>query len=582
MRGAPLDASQERAFCEDLAETNRRRMRVVLPLMIVGHAIHVAVFYVPGSRRAALDPTDLAWRDGISIAHLVAIGLGLALLGGVYRLSSRWLFRVISPAAALNYLLHGAVCASIDQLAVTAVTPYIGYALAIAFVLYLTPRQALLVYALGIAAFVIGIHFTQHDPSARLAILPNGISISVVSVLLSCFLYFARRREFLQRHIIERQRAELSTLNAQLESRVSEQVGEIVARAAEVEALNAQLQARVRERSAELSVALARMSQRPDSHDRLAQGALLAERFEIGALLGQGGMGTVYAGTDRSNGAAVAIKVIRLESARGLDALQRFLREARLAATVSHPSIVRMLHVDVSDSGVLFHVQELVQGEVLSQRLRPGFRWDPGIAARLCAALSAALAEAHACGVIHRDIKPGNVMLVERSPGLKLLDFGIAKLFEDATLGASETRTGMLLGTPQYMAPEQLAGRDVSDRADVYALGVLLFQLLTGRFPREAHSLQAPIAAHKSGESGPIPSLREAAAQVPVELHDIVRSCLDGAASARPSASELYWLLSRWADREAVPALDLLERKGSLCDLDARAEQGHATLAEAR
>ncbi|MGZ3408080.1 MAG: serine/threonine-protein kinase, partial [Polyangia bacterium] len=180
---------------------------------------------------------------------------------------------------------------------------------------------------------------------------------------------------------------------------------------------------------------------------------MLGGRFVVEEIIGQGGMGSVWAGVDKSSGARVAIKVIQATSSRQLDALRRFIREAGATATVNHPAVVRMLHVDVSDDGLLFQVQELVVGETLTRRL--GLPWPPGEAARLGAVLAEALAAAHAEGVVHRDVKPDNVMLTTTAPGLKLLDFGIAKLYDAVSLGRETTHAGVILGTPAYMAPEQ-------------------------------------------------------------------------------------------------------------------------------
>src|SRR5262249_182943 len=184
----------------------------------------------------------------------------------------------------------------------------------------------------------------------------------------------------------------------------------------------------------------------------------------------EGGMGAVYSGLDQSTGVRVAIKVIQATSSGQLEAMRRFITEAGATATVNHPAVVRMLHVDVSDDGLLFQIQELVEGKTLTQKL--GKPWAPADAARLVSVLCHALAAAHAQGVVHRDVKPDNVMLTANAPGLKLLDFGIAKLYDAVSQGEDATRTGIVLGTPSYMAPEQVgAGGDITDRTDVYSVG---------------------------------------------------------------------------------------------------------------
>src|SRR5262249_9113972 len=145
----------------------------------------------------------------------------------------------------------------------------------------------------------------------------------------------------------------------------------------------------------------------------------------------------------------------------------------------------------ISDDGLLFQAQELVDGEPLARQVSRA--WNPGDAARLGAVLCDALAAAHAVAVVHRDVKPENVMLTTSAPGLKLLDFGIAKLYAAVQGHGAEdmTRTGAIVGTPAYMAPEQALGAIVTDRADVYAAGVILFRLLSERLPFEAESASA-------------------------------------------------------------------------------------------
>ena len=406
----PPDPALVPAFWRELDEVNRRRLRVMLPLMVVVHAIHVAVFRTSAVQRAALDPTVARWRDGLADVHAATLVVAIVLAVAVFRAKGR-ATRVLAPLTAAVYLAHGAVIVGVDQLTVTSVTPFVGYCLGTAVVLCFPPRVTVLLYAMAAGSFVAAMLVMQPSDSARLATMPTGGSIVVVSVALAWMLYVGRRRDFMQRATIEQ-------LNASLERRVAEQVSVIVARADEVAKLNAQLQTQVRERSAELSTALAKLAQQLESGDALRPGVLLGDPFEVGELLGTGGMGAVYAGTARVTGARVAIKVTQAGSSQQLDGLRRFLREARSAATVTHPAVVRTLHVDVSNDGMLY--QERVEGETLQSRCIPGRRWEPGIVARLVAILCDALSAAHAMGVVHRDVKPGNVMLTTTAPGLKL------------------------------------------------------------------------------------------------------------------------------------------------------------------
>jgi hypothetical protein len=572
---APLDSRVRAEFEQELADTNRRRLLALLPFMMVAHAIHAAIFHVSTAERAELAPHIVRWRDGVAAAHgatlLVAGVLSLALWRFGKRRAGRWL----GPATAAMYLVHGAVVAGIDQLSVNSVTPFVGYCVGAAVVVYFTPAVALLVYAVGLATFVPAVVLMQPSASTRLAELPNGFT-AFLSVVLAWVLYVARRRDFLQRRTIDEQRAALAELNVGLERRVGEQVAEIVQRAREVEELNAQLAAKVRERSTELSIALAKLAEQ-NTDLAVPRGLVLGDRFEIKEMLGAGGMGAVYSAIDRTNRARVAVKVIRASTSQELDALRRFIREAGTAARIDHPAVVRMIHVDVSDDGMLFQAQELVEGITLQHRLRSGRRWEPGVIARLASVLCEALAAAHAVGVVHRDVKPSNVMLTRAAPGLTLLDFGISKLYDDAQEDDGATRTGTILGTPAYMAPEQVdGGRRVADRADVYAVGIILFLMLTGRLPFEEITRRAPLR----GALRDAPDVRSFEAEAPAELADLVARCLERDPEDRPSARELALGLSTFADREGVGSLDTLERAGRL--QFASSVQPPETLAEAR
>jgi serine/threonine-protein kinase len=292
----------------------------------------------------------------------------------------------------------------------------------------------------------------------------------------------------------------------------------------------------VRARSHELSLALGRLSAERNTDGSLAAGHVLAGRFVVAEPLGRGGMATVYLGIDRSTGERVAIKVIQASSSDQLDAMRRFIREVGVAARIGHPAVVRMFHVDVSDDGLLFQAQELVDGETLTSLAR---EWPAGEAARLGAVLCEALAAAHAHGIVHRDVKPDNVMLTASAPGLKLLDFGIAKIFDVAPAPGDATGVRMVVGTPGYMAPEQAhGGGEISDRADVYAVGVLLLQLTTGLQPSDPES-----------------ALATAAPVLPAALVELIGGCLRARPEARPAAAAVARALAELADERAVPPL---------------------------
>jgi hypothetical protein len=534
---APLEPGLEPRFVDDITELNRRRLRVLAPIMLALHMVHLAIFYTPPSARATLGPEIVRWRDLLVLAHSATIPLTLLAAILAYRPRRvRWLGALI----AFVYLQHGAWVAGIDQIVSNNISVYIGYCFGIAVVVALTPRASVIVYLAGAASLVLALLRLAPSSGSRQTNLPTCLSLTVVSIAFSWFLYGARRREFSQRITIDRQRDELSALNASLSQRVDEQVAEIVQRATEVDRLNAQLRAQVRARSDELSLALSRLANERRADGTLPIGVTLGNRFEVAERIGKGGMGTVYRGVDWQSGERVAIKVIQAGSIHQLDAMRRFIREVGLAATVTHPAVVRMLHVDVSDDGLLYQVQDFVEGATLTSLM--GAPWTPGEAARLGAVLCDALAAAHAVNVVHRDVKPDNLMLTSAAPGLKLLDFGIAKLYQ-AVAGPDVTTERIIIGTPGYMAPEQSDGNpNVSDRADLFAVGVLLFQLLHGRLPGDEKT------------QGPLGS--------------VIDRCLEDAPAKRPSAAELRVELTRFADEQKVPSLEVVAQQ-------VRTERGH-------
>ncbi len=342
--------ADDAAFPAEIADINRRRLRALVPVMVVVHLLHVAFFYVRPSVRATLGPDVARWRDWLTLAHGVMVPL--TLLGSLllFRVTAVRYARFFGPVISGVYLLHGAWVSSIDQIVSSNISAYIGYSLGAAAVVCLVPRIAAALYLAGGAALLAGLFSFQRVAAARLTNLPTLATLTICAFACSWYFYRSRRRELGQRRTIDRQRAELEALNASLEQRVADQVQEIVARAAEVERLNSQLQEKVRERSKELSLALARLAEQHVAvESTLPAGTVLGGRFAIERVIGQGGMGTVYAGCDTSTRAAVAIKVIQASSSRRkLDAMRAAsIREAAMAATVTHPAIVRTLHVDV-------------------------------------------------------------------------------------------------------------------------------------------------------------------------------------------------------------------------------------------
>lgn len=359
---------------------------------------------------------------------------------------------------------------------------------------------------------------------------------------------------------LERKRAELDAarqelvrLNEELEARVQAQVSEIVARAREVDVLNAQLRLQVRERSHELAAALEKLAQTGGSAGLLATGEEIDGRVRIVCELGQGGMGAVFLAQDLASEQLVAVKVLSPRTPPTPQLLQRFLGEARAAASVSHPAIIRSLAIDLSADGRIYQILEYVRGKTLSERLEAG-PGDPVEIARLGAVIADALAAAHALGVVHRDVKPSNILLCLEPPCVKVFDFGIAKLRDGHEVDQDTPRvtsTGELVGTPEYISPEQVFDASaVGPPSDVYSLGVVLFEWLTGRRPFDGANVTSYLLQHVSERP---PSLGSVAPSAPPSLGAIVDRCLEKHAAARPTASELARELEAIADALAAP-----------------------------
>lgn len=254
-----------------------------------------------------------------------------------------------------------------------------------------------------------------------------------------------------------------------------------------------------------------------DPRRHKVRGDLLASRYEIGGLLGQGGMGDVYAATDTFLERRVAIKVLRSGFARDPEALTRFHREARTVASLDHSGFVTVFDVREDDRGP-FIVMELVNGESLEELLREVGSLQPRRAAEIGRAVAGAIAVAHAAGVVHRDLKPGNIM-TSVGGQVKILDFGIARVQAWTPL----TSGRVVQGTAEYVSPEQARGESLDGRSDIYSLGILLYEMLTGRPPFTCDSPVAVLYKHLE-ETPESPSSVQP--QVPPELSDVVLRCL--------------------------------------------------------
>ena len=210
---------------------------------------------------------------------------------------------------------------------------------------------------------------------------------------------------------------------------------------------------------------------------------VLGERYEIGGVLGRGGMAEVHRGRDLRLGREVAVKVLRSDLARDPSFQVRFRREAQAAASLNHPAIVAVYDTgeDRTATGATpYIVMEYVEGETLRDVLRREGRLSPERAMSLAADICAALDFSHRNGIVHRDVKPGNVMITPQGT-VKVMDFGIARAVSDSA--ATMTSTAAVIGTAQYLSPEQARGEGVDARSDVYSMGCLLYELVTGAPP---------------------------------------------------------------------------------------------------
>jgi serine/threonine-protein kinase len=259
---------------------------------------------------------------------------------------------------------------------------------------------------------------------------------------------------------------------------------------------------------------------------RFVPGALISERYRIVALLGRGGMGEVYRADDLTLGQQVALKFLPASLAHDEDALRRFRNEVRIARQVSHPNVCRVY--DVGEiAGHFFLSMEYVDGEDLGSLLRRIGRLPADKAVEVSRKLCAGLAAAHERGVLHRDLKPGNVMLDGRGQVL-LTDFGLAGLSDE--IRGAEIRSG----TPAYMAPEQLEGKEVSVRSDIYGLGLVLYELFTGKRAFEAATLQELIRMRN--ETAPA-SISAIVHELDPTIERVILRCLDPDPSQRPGSA---------------------------------------------
>jgi eukaryotic-like serine/threonine-protein kinase len=260
-------------------------------------------------------------------------------------------------------------------------------------------------------------------------------------------------------------------------------------------------------------------------------GTLVDGRYEVLSVIGEGGMGTVYQVRHKALGKRFALKALRKDLALDGEIAARFIQEARTAAAVSHPGLVEITDFGRLESGQVYFVMELLEGQSLAALLRQGGPLPAARGLRMVRQLVHALKAAHDASIVHRDLKPENIHVGRGDADadlVKVVDFGLAKVIGSSKL----TRAGMVFGTPHYMSPEQAAGEAVDHRADIYALGVVMYEMFTGKVPFEADSYMGVLTKHMYMIPTP-PSALNPEMKALGPLEDVILRCLQKRPAAR-------------------------------------------------
>lgn len=266
-------------------------------------------------------------------------------------------------------------------------------------------------------------------------------------------------------------------------------------------------------------------------------GTMFAERYRVDQLLGRGGMGTVYRVFDTVEKQDRALKILH-KSVADAGGSERFLREIEILSHINHPCVPRVIDWGGKDSQLYF-VEEYIHGRDLKTAIKLKRVWAPLEAASLVALIAEAVGQAHQMNIVHRDIKPDNIILSDDGT-VKLLDFGVARARVEGM--KTLTKTGMTLGTPEYMSPEQFEGKKVEPPSDIYSLGIILYQLMIGELPFSGNRMELAIRILTETITPP----RAIRTEIPVWLDQIVTKCLQRDMKKRyPSAGELASDLKR-------------------------------------
>jgi len=292
--------------------------------------------------------------------------------------------------------------------------------------------------------------------------------------------------------------------------------------------------------------------------------------YRLSALLGSGGMGMVFIGEHRMLGRRMAIKVLLPDLASRIDIIQRFFKEAKSANEIAHENIVEIFDFVQQADGLSYLVMELLSGHDLGIAVANEGPFKLKRTLHIIRQVAAALAAAHDKRIVHRDLKPENIFLIRRQNDpdfVKLLDFGLAKVPESTTGIPSSTQTGVVMGTPEYMSPEQAMGVPVDVRSDIYSLAIVLYWLISGKLPFDGASFEQQRRARVSSPAPPLPPVSAAGEPVPPELVALIARCL-----ARPPEDRCQ------NGREFLAALDKLPAIAETPSVPPAAPTRHATV----
>jgi eukaryotic-like serine/threonine-protein kinase len=269
--------------------------------------------------------------------------------------------------------------------------------------------------------------------------------------------------------------------------------------------------------------------------DRAASlsGHVLDARYQVQKKLGEGGMSYVYLAREVATGHDVAIKVLSPKLATDRSSVERLRREAGLAMRLDHPNVCRILRLGESEDGLIYLVMPFLKGELLSDREVRGGPMDLALGIDILRQVCAGLHHAHELLIVHRDLKPENIMLVEEDGGgarAVVMDFGLAKERRAEGQLAKLTATGIILGTPEFMSPEQIRGKQLDARSDIYALGIVAFEMFTGKLPFQGRNAQEMMIARLRGQ--PL-KLRQLRADAPEGLERALARAMESSPDAR-------------------------------------------------